>query len=78
VLSASSLFFDAGGSVCRCMCVYTHTLHMEYSDLSSGVGMRHLEVSKNADGINLGIHVFVYMYKVYIYVYNRRQDEIFD
>jgi len=51
---------------------------MEYSDLSSGVGMRHLEVSKNADGINLGIHVFVYMYKVYIYVYNRRQDEIFD
>jgi len=37
VLSVSSIFFDTRGSVCGCMCVYTHTLthtlHMGYSDV---------------------------------------------
>ena len=50
VLSASSLFFMRVG-VYGCKCVYmhthTHTAHMGYSNVSPGVGMRHLEGSKN-------------------------------
>jgi len=59
--------FNAGGSVCGCMCVYarthTHTVQMGYSDVNPGVGMRHLEGPKNPDGLNLGIHIFIYVYK---------------
>ena len=51
------------------VCVYTHThthtAQMGCSDVSPGVGMRHLEGPKNPDGINLGIFVFVYVYKVH-------------
>jgi len=65
--------FNAGGGVCGCMCVYTHactcTAQMEYSVVSPGVGMRHLEGSKNPDGLNLGIYVFVYVYKVHMCMY---------
>jgi len=60
VLSVSSQLFNAGWSVCWCKCVYTHThtrtAHMEYLDVSPGVGMRHLEGSKNPDGLNIGIY----------------------
>ena len=31
--------------------------------------MRHLEGSKNPDGLNLGIHIFVYVYKVHMCMY---------
>jgi len=59
-----SVFFNASGSVCWHMCVYTHThtpaAQMGYSDVSPGVGMRYLEGLKNPDGLNLGIYVFVY------------------
>jgi len=65
--------FNAGGSVCRCMGVYTHThahtAQMGYSHVSPGVGMRHLEGPKNPDGLNLGTYVFVYMYKVHMCMY---------
>jgi len=61
--------FNAGGSICGCMRVYTHThkhtAKMGYSDVSLGVGMRHLEGPKNLDGLNLGIHIFRYVYKAY-------------
>jgi len=56
---------NAGGSVCGCVCVYTHThphtAQMGYLDVSSGVGMRHLEGPKIPDGLNHGIHIFVYV-----------------
>jgi len=65
--------FNAGGSVCECRCVYTHThthtAHMEYSDVSPGVGTRHLKGTKIPDGLNLGIYVFVYVYKVHMCMY---------
>ena len=65
--------FNAGGSVCGCTCVYTHThtriAQMRYSDVSPGVGMRRLEGPKNPDGPNLGIYVFVYVYKVHMCTY---------
>jgi len=65
--------FNAGGSVCGCMCVYTHahthTAQMEFTYVSPGVGMRHLEGPKNLDGLNLGIYVFVYVYKVHTCMY---------
>jgi len=68
--------FNAGVSVCVCECVYTHThTHtalMGYSDLSPGVGMRHLEGPKNPDGPNLDIYIFVYVYKVHICIYMLR------
>ena len=39
--------FNAGGSVYGCMCVYTrthtHTAQMKCSDVSPGVGMKHLK-----------------------------------
>jgi len=60
--------FNACWSVCGCMCVYTnthkHTVQMGYSDVSPGVGMRHLEGPKNRDGLNLSIYIFVYVYKL--------------
>jgi len=69
VVSVFSIF-KAGGSVCGCMCEYTHahthTAQMGYSVVSPGVGMRHLEGLKNPDRLNLSICIFVYMYKVHI------------
>jgi len=43
--------FNAGGSGCGYGCVYTHThtlhtAHMGYSDVSPGVGMRHLQARR--------------------------------
>jgi len=67
---------NAGGSVCERICVYTHThthtAQMGYSDVSPGVGMRHLEGPKNPGGLNLGTHIFVYMYRVHMYMYMLR------
>ena len=42
---------------------------MGYSDVSPGVGMRHLEGPKNPDEQNLGIYVFVYVYKVHMCIH---------
>jgi len=68
--------FNAGGCVCGCRCVYTHTrthtAHMGYSDVSPGVGMRHLEGPKNLDGLHLGIYVFAYVCKVHMCMYMLR------
>jgi len=63
-----------------CVYAHTHTLHVGYSDVSPGVGTRHLEGPKNHDGLNLNIYVFVYVYKVHmcIYIYAGRRDEILD
>ena len=56
-------------SVYVCVYAHSHTLHMGYSDVSPGVGTRHLEGSKNPDGQNLGINIFVYVYKVRMCMY---------
>jgi len=65
--------FNAGGSVCGCMCVQTHThIHaaqMGYSVVSLKVGMRHLEGPKNRDGPNLVMCIFVYVCKVHMCMY---------
>jgi len=42
---------------------------MGYSDVSSAVGMRHLEGPKNPDGLNLDMYIFVYVYKVHMCMY---------
>jgi len=66
-------FLNAGGSVCGCMCVYTHTpthtIQMGYSVVSPGVRMRLLEGPKNPDGQKLGIYIFVYVYNVHMHMY---------
>jgi len=66
------LFFNAGGSEYGCICVYTNThTHTAHGvlEVSPGVGTRHVEGSKNPDGLNLGIDVLVYVYKVHMYIY---------
>jgi len=73
-LSVSSLFLTrVGVYVCVSVCIrtHTHTLH-RCSDVSPGVGMRHLEVPKNPDGLNLDIHIFVNVYKVHMCIYMLR------
>ena len=74
VLSVSSLFLTrVGVYVCVSVCIrtHTHTLH-RCSDVSPGVGMRHLECPKNPDGLNLDIHIFVYVYKAHMCIYMLR------
>ena len=71
VLSVSSLFLTrVGVYVCVSVCIrtHTHTLH-RCSDVTPGVGMRHLEAPKNPDGLNFDIHIFVYVLHIFVYVY---------
>ena len=69
-LSVSSLFLDAGGSVCGCMYVYTHTrTHTARGVLGCETRGRDESTGgpNNPNGLNLGMYVFVYMYTcVYI------------
>jgi hypothetical protein len=51
--------------VCVCIRTHTHTLHMGSSDVSPGVGTKHLESTNNPDGLNLDTCVFIYVYKVH-------------
>ena len=69
VLSVSSLFLTQVGVYVGVCVWHTHTAQMGYLDVSPGVGMRHLEGSKNPDGLNLGIHIFIYVYKVHMCIY---------
>jgi len=55
-----------------CTHIYMYGITRGYSDVSPGVGMRHLEGSKNPDGLNLGIHIFVHVYKVHMCMYMLR------
>ena len=75
VVSVVFSVLNAGGSVCRCGCVYAHT-YTHYTDGVLGCEPRsrdrHLEGPKNPDGLNLGIHVFVYVYKVHMCTYMLR------
>ena len=55
-----------------CVCVYahTHTLHVGYSDVSPGVGTRHLE---SPEEIQMycrdSIHIYRAVYEVHMYIY---------
>ena len=52
------------------ICVFIRTpAHVRYSVVTPGVGMRHLEGPKNADGLNLGICDFAYVNKLYMCMY---------
>ena len=64
--------------VCVCIRTHTRTAQMVYLDVSSGVGIRHLEGPKNPDGLNLGIHVFICVQSTHVYKYAKRRDEILD
>ena len=70
---------QVGVYVCVCVYMHTHT-HTAHGvlDVSPRVGTRHLEGTKNPDGLNLGIYVFICVYRVHmcIYIYAGRRDEI--
>ena len=57
-----------------CVCVYahTHTLHVGNSDVSPGVGTRHLE-TRSPEEIQMycsdSIHIYRAVYKVHMYIY---------
>ena len=70
------------GSVCHflqgvdvyvlCVCVYahTHTLHVGYSDVSPGVGTRHLESPEEIQMYcSDSMHIYRAVYEVHMYIY---------
>ena len=64
--------FDAGESVCACMCWYTNTYaHTARGlcDVSPGVGTTHLKALKYPDRLNLVTYVFVYADRVHMCIY---------
>ena len=55
-----------------CVCVYahTHTLHVGYSDVSPGVGARHLESPEEIQMYFSDIiHIYRAVYEVHMYIY---------
>ena len=50
-----------------CVCVYAlaHTLHVGYSDVSPGVGTRHLESPEDCSD---SIHIYRAVYEVHMYI----------
>jgi len=55
-----------------CVCVYAHTqtLHVGYSNVSQGVGMRHLESPEEIQMYcSDSIHIYRAVYKVHMYIY---------
>jgi len=70
--------FNAGGGVCRCTCVYmhtlTHTAQMGYLVVSPGVGVRHLENWNNPDRLKRSIYVAcIGVQSTFVYIYARLQ-----
>ena len=55
-----------------CVCVYTHThtLHVGHSDVSPGVGTRHLESPEEFQMYSSDrIHIYRAVYEVHMYIY---------
>jgi len=78
VLSVSSLFLTRVGvyvGVCVCIRTHTHTASMGYSDVSPGVGMRHMEGPWTK---SRHTYICICVKSTHAYVYARRQDEILD
>ena len=71
-MEASPHFLQGVDVYVLCVCVYahTHTLHVGYSDVSQGVGTRHLE---NLEEIQMycsdSIHIYRAVYEVHMYIY---------
>ena len=55
---------------CVCVCTHTHTLHVGYSDVSPGVGTRHLESPEEIQMYcSDSIHIYRAVYEVHTYIY---------
>ena len=62
-----------------CVCVYahTHTLHVGYSDVSPGVGTRHLESPEEIQiYCSDSVHIYRAVYEVHIYICAGLQVEV--
>ena len=61
--------------LCVCVCAHAHTLHVGYSDVSPGVGTRHLESPEQIQmccSDNIRIYRAVYQVHTYIYMLGYR------
>ena len=56
--------------LCLCAFAYAHTLHVGYSDVSPGVGTRHLESPAEIQ-MYCGDSIYIYcaVYEVHMYVH---------
>jgi len=72
-MGSVSLFFLQGvDEYVLCVCVYTHahTMHVGYSDVSPGVGTRHLESPEEIQMYGSdSIHTYRAVYQVHMYIY---------
>jgi len=67
-----SPFFRGVDVYVLCVCVYAHihTLHVGYSDVSPGVGTRHLESPEEIQMYSSdSIHIYHAVYEVHTYIY---------
>ena len=56
--------------LCVCVCTHAHTLHVGYSDVSLGVGTRHLESPEEIQmSCSDSIHIYRAVYEVHMYIY---------
>jgi len=74
ILFVFILFLDARGSVCGCICMYTHIhTHCTWGTLTWAQGRdKTLEGPEESRWTDLGIYVFVWMYKVHMCIYMLR------
>jgi len=79
------LFFDGdatrGVYVGACAWVHTNTptLHVGFSDVSPGVGTRHLESWKNPERLKRCTHVdCIYVHSTFVYVYSGLRNDDLD
>ena len=72
VMEVSPHFLQGVDVYVFCVCVYahTHTLHVRYSDVSPGVGTRHLESPEEIQMYcSDSIHIYRAVYKVHLSIY---------
>ena len=56
--------------LCVCVCAHAHTLHVGYSDVSPGVGTRHLESPAEIQMYcSDNIRIYHAVYEVLMYTY---------
>ena len=82
VLSVFFLIFNAGGSVCGCVCVYAHT-YTHYTDGVLGCEPRSREetpggAEESRWTKSRHTYIRICVQSTHVYIYAKRRDEILD